>query len=77
MKLKVMSLVFAVIGFLFSLIFQFMASISDVVFGGNWLLLRSNYIFANASSITLFISRKQQEKGLFKLIILNEMTVIK
>lgn len=34
MKLKVMSLVFAVIGFLFSLIFQSMASISEVVFGG-------------------------------------------
>ncbi|MBR0581187.1 DUF3810 domain-containing protein [Bacillus altitudinis] len=74
MKLKVMSLVFAAIGFLFSLSFQSMASISDVVFWQKFGFYSGaiiSYIFAVASIITLIISRKQKGK-----ILLNVMTVI-
>lgn len=79
MKLKVISLVFAVIGFLFSLNFQSMAGISDVVSWQKFVFYSGailSYIFAIASFITLIISRKQQEEGSFKRTIISIMTII-
>ncbi|MER3125770.1 hypothetical protein ABQG68_10170 [Bacillus pumilus] len=79
MKLKVISLVFAVIGFLFSLNFQSMAGISDVVSWqkfGFYLGAILSYIFTVASFIILMISRKQQGEGSFKRTILSIMTII-
>ncbi|MDR0124601.1 MULTISPECIES: hypothetical protein [Bacillus] len=79
MKLKVMSLVFAVIGFLFSLNFQSMALISDVVFWQKFGFYSGaviSYLFAVASFITLMISRKHQGKGSSKRIIIHIMIVV-